>query len=499
MTLKIIFFSSTFLVLLNLPLNVMAFVYETATSGSWTSGTTWKGGIVPSANHNNSTIRINEGHNVTFNANAASHVIGQNNTLDVLGNLTLRGWGTFQMGNNATINVNGTLTIPSNNRFAAGNNAQLNVLGIFDNNTNTTFGDNTSIAIYPNGTLTNTQLIELGNNSEIFVQGVLINQNYKMQVGDGSAIAVSEAGSLINRTLFEIGNQSEILIEGLMENTGWKYSVGSNAQVVITETGKLISKSNIRFGDALFMSVEGNLIVDGWAFYLDRNSEMIIHGNMEVKNGHVFQSANIENVVYACEGAIHNPDNLKNVTLIDCVPMPVELLFFEAANNNGIVELKWATASETNSDHFLLEKSYDGYSWEEFTNIKSAGNSNQIVEYFYNDEDVSAGMWYYRLKQVDFDGAFEFFSPIAVEVLANNEFKIGSISRNGDNLLIKAEFQAGAQLMVFDSMGNALFTELLSNDVQSVSFPGFKNPGVVIVNYVHSIQEIVSSSKYSVK
>jgi hypothetical protein len=488
----------TVLVLLTHHLNVMAVVYETVSSGSWTSVSIWKGGIVPRANTNNSTIRINEGHNVTFNANAASHVVGQNNTLDVLGNLTISGWGTFQVGNNATINVHGTLTIPSNNKFSAGNNAQVNVVGEFNNNTNSTFGNKTTIAIYPDGKLTNTQFIELGSNSEIIIQGRLINQNYKMQVGNASGITVAETGSLINRTLFEVGDQSEMLIKGLFENTGWKYSVGSNSEVIISETGSLTSKSNLRFGENLFMSVDGNLVVDGWAFFMARNSEMIIHGKMEVMNGHVFQSANIENVVYACEGAINNPDNLKNVTLIDCVPMPVELLYFEAKYNNECIELKWASAAETNSNYFLIEKSYNGYSWEEVAFITSAGNSNHLVEYFYNDEDVSPGIWYYRLKQVDFDGAFEFFSPVAVEVFASDEFKIESITQHGHNMLIKADLQAGAQLMVFDLMGNILFTELLLGNLQSISFPNPKELGFVIVTYVHPIQGIFSSSKYFV-
>ena len=85
-------------------------------------------------------------------------------------------------------------------------------------------------------------------------------------------------------------------------------------------------------------------------------------------------------------------------------PLPVELLNFNAYRDNGDVKLKWSTASERNSDYFEVEKSIDINHFTFVDHIKSAGNSNTILNYGTEDMHPFNGINYYRLKQVDFDG-----------------------------------------------------------------------------------------------
>jgi hypothetical protein len=96
--------------------------------------------------------------------------------------------------------------------------------------------------------------------------------------------------------------------------------------------------------------------------------------------------------------------------------LPVTLTSFTTECNGGIPLLKWVTASEQNSDYFQLERSRDGINWVEVSKIQAMGNSNTEKKYeFY---DISSGgnfEGYYRLKQVDFDGKFEYFNPIYVK------------------------------------------------------------------------------------
>jgi hypothetical protein len=91
-------------------------------------------------------------------------------------------------------------------------------------------------------------------------------------------------------------------------------------------------------------------------------------------------------------------------------PLPVELLFFKAFSSPGGVDLKWATASERNSEYFAIERSRDGKDFQEVGRVPSAGNTIARVDYNFLDEDVLLGRNYYRLKQVDFDGTYEYFN-----------------------------------------------------------------------------------------
>lgn len=99
-------------------------------------------------------------------------------------------------------------------------------------------------------------------------------------------------------------------------------------------------------------------------------------------------------------------------------PLPVTLTLFEGkADGNGGVALRWNTASEQNSSHFLVEKSVDGATWV------TAGRVNTKGAGAYGFTDIRQGdARYYRLKTVDNDGTFAFSSVVTVSV--NNSDKV---------------------------------------------------------------------------
>jgi hypothetical protein len=95
--------------------------------------------------------------------------------------------------------------------------------------------------------------------------------------------------------------------------------------------------------------------------------------------------------------------------------LPIDLLSFEGYYDNGEVNLMWTTVAEQNNDYFSLEKSADGEEFVEFSTINGAGNSHDFIHYKVVDENPVEGISYYRLKQTDFDGKFQYFGPIAIE------------------------------------------------------------------------------------
>ena len=102
----------------------------------------------------------------------------------------------------------------------------------------------------------------------------------------------------------------------------------------------------------------------------------------------------------------------------DANPLPVDLLTFEANLVEDQADLTWSTASEINNDFFLVQRSEDGTEWETLGEVDGNGTVNEIINYDFKDARPLFGKSFYRLKQVDFDGQFE-YSPV---VSINNPF-----------------------------------------------------------------------------
>lgn len=94
-------------------------------------------------------------------------------------------------------------------------------------------------------------------------------------------------------------------------------------------------------------------------------------------------------------------------------PLPVTLTQFSATCASDHVELNWQTASEQNSDVYIIERSENGIEWSKIDEMKAAGNSNQTIDYSYVDYDKVRGTLYYQLQQVDMDGVTKTYGPIS--------------------------------------------------------------------------------------
>ena len=91
--------------------------------------------------------------------------------------------------------------------------------------------------------------------------------------------------------------------------------------------------------------------------------------------------------------------------------LPVELLAFTATQaDQHTAILRWTTATEINNNRFDIERSYDGRTFEVVGDVAGNGNSQHQIDYSYTDASVSKVQKtvYYRLKQVDFDGTYEY-------------------------------------------------------------------------------------------
>lgn len=100
-----------------------------------------------------------------------------------------------------------------------------------------------------------------------------------------------------------------------------------------------------------------------------------------------------------------------------CV-LPVDLLYFKAKNEEDFISLKWATATEKDNSHFVIQKGSDGIHFSDVTEVVGHGNSFEEIYYHHNDysgDDYYAEIIYYRLMQVDYDGKKTYHRIISVQ------------------------------------------------------------------------------------
>ncbi|MBB6612090.1 T9SS type A sorting domain-containing protein [Pontibacter sp. Tf4] len=102
----------------------------------------------------------------------------------------------------------------------------------------------------------------------------------------------------------------------------------------------------------------------------------------------------------------------------DPTPLPVELVSFSARQINQQVQLNWATASEKDNSHFIVERSITGKEFAAVATIEGKGTSALPSNYRFTDEQPVSGTAFYRLKQVDYDGTYSYSKVVAVHVKA---------------------------------------------------------------------------------
>lgn len=139
------------------------------------------------------------------------------------------------------------------------------------------------------------------------------------------------------------------------------------------------------------------------------------------------------------------------------VVTPIVLLYFKAQTTTNHVELVWSTASEENFDYFVLERSIDGDSFIEISQIHGMGDSFKRVDYSFEDKFPLIGRSYYRLRSVDFDGYSEIFDYVMVIVEdAKADFMIYPNPISNEQFSLKTNFESEnpLELIIYNSMGS---------------------------------------------
>ena len=157
--------------------------------------------------------------------------------------------------------------------------------------------------------------------------------------------------------------------------------------------------------------------------------------------------------------------------------LPVELKSFSASVSDGFVNLSWLTATETNNRGFEIQRKANGNDFVAIGFVQGKGTTTQIQSYSFVDNNVQAGKYQYRLKQIDLDGSYSISSIVEVSILSPIEFSLAQNYPNPFNPSTTINFslakESNVNLKVFDLLGQEIIS-LVNNEFMNAGSYSYK-------------------------
>jgi len=232
-------------------------------------------------------------------------------------------------------------------------------------------------------------------------------------------ITISSSDSIVRAGSLDFNNGVTLIVNGILTVTsdfiannnlditvnGKLYILGSitaknGAGLNITGTGSMDISGNASFGNngAISIALGGSVNIDG-SLTMGTNGTITGDGTISIGAGDGCQYV----------------DPSSGISCSDPTTLPVEFVDVSAeANNNGGVDVKWATISEENNDFFTIERSLNGIDFQPIGQVKGQGSSDIRTNYSFVDNAPLLGAAYYRVRQTDFDGASEYSKTVKV-------------------------------------------------------------------------------------
>lgn len=427
--------------------------YSSTNNGSWTSAANWSN----TSGWGNNTPAINGSH--------GSGTANVNHDLSIS--------GTYTDGS-ATVNVNAgkTLTIYGNMILNGGSN--INVYGTLHVTGNVILNGN--LRINPGGTA-------------VVDGSVQVNGSNYLTIGTSSPAGPPQAKMVIYQNLNSLGS-GDITIN----KNGWlalfgAFSGSSSGGTVIkiNDGGQMYVNSTTRFsggGDHLTNNNDSS----PWGFYTDNPPTYTGGGS----NTNGTAGSNAVSPVSAMQ--TQNPDFYNWIASVEGSPLPVTLAYFRvnAINASGIM-LGWETTSELNFDHFEVQRSIDGITFETIAEVQGHGTTNEVNTYSFTDSDPLTGLSYYRLVSVDFDNYSEVFEMIPARFEGVKEVSVYPIPVTDNLLNVKLNFVAGSDVVI--TVADMAGTIVASDRIEAGSFHQTinlsLNPGVYVVRIAGEVSKVM--------
>ena len=302
----------------------------------------------------------------------------------------------------------------------------------------------------------------------------------RFTMGSGSRMTLyylplGSSASSTTSTISALGTAVRNLIAGSFHNVNQStpvdgqdsISFSSNSSTSFTQTLSIASRSTDKVCDCIGAFAASSAIT---SYSADNNQTVLgqnintIRAGMSIKDG---ESAVPMTWIYNGNfSSTDSPDNTLRGSqvginiLSESTVVPVELYHFEAqTTEEGKNQLTWATASEVNNEGFDIERSTDGVRFEKIGFVKGNGTTVEVKKYSFTDKKVTANLTYYRLKQVDTDGRFE-YSKVISALRKSDKFNAISTSPNPTNdmlnIVVETKNEDDLEINLLDVFGKII-------------------------------------------
>jgi hypothetical protein len=156
---------------------------------------------------------------------------------------------------------------------------------------------------------------------------------------------------------------------------------------------------------------------------------------------------------------------LSNMSLCEAkynLVVPVELTSFTASASGNAVNLNWSTATEINNRGFEIQRKSSTGNFLSIAFVEGKGTTQETQKYFYSDRIIESGKYSYRLKQVDFNGAYSYSNIVEVDARIPNKFGLNQNYPNPFNPTTTISYEIAKEtnvvLKVYDAIGDLIST-----------------------------------------
>jgi hypothetical protein len=204
---------------------------------------------------------------------------------------------------------------------------------------------------------------------------------------------------------------------------------------------------------------------------VDNNGSVVAFINSTNSNPFILTAPSAGN--YLINAGYDSPQRRWDSAAVTLV-VPVELASFSANVNENDVTLLWLTVTELNNSGFDIERAVVNGKWEPIGFVAGNGTTTEIHTYTFNDNDLPTGIYNYRIKQIDYDGTFEYFElEKAIEISPPNEILLLQNYPNPFNPSTTIEFvvaeKSNITLEVFNSIGEKV-SNLVNEEKEAGSY-----------------------------
>lgn len=445
-------------------------------SNNWDDGANWDDGFVPNSTEDvnffisSSVVTININSGVAAVAKAFDVICLNNSTLNLNintgGSLTLDGGGTIAhglsvrvySGSNANITVDGSLTVED---YATRNiylYNQSNSTIQFSNSGTTTVHDcgtygmhidvNGGATFGASNTFTNTGTLDISDGSQyaVYISGFSSRPSTFTNEGDFivedmNYIAFANSNGTFDQTASGSTEGNGIIKQiGTVTMAGEFETLGTDTEEISLEIGGASTSFDLS-SSTLNLAVEGlagkgmdngndHINIIGDATLGGSVVNISFEGGFVPSAGQSFQFITVSGTTtgsptfnlptppsglsysMSTSGGVHSLD-------VSTSPFPVEFLSINAEQKGNAALISWETATESNNEGFVVQRSRDGIVWEALDFVPGSGTSQTIVSYEYLDYAVSEGRNQYRLQQWDLDGQVNYSNAVEVTITAS--------------------------------------------------------------------------------